>query len=149
MMVSARNAMVTLLTSMAMLGSCSAFVQDFNMTSVPAHCQPPPCCTNTVTHNVLFQFKDHLDESEILYVSYLLNPWSHVQLLTTRQAARRFFALKSECVNPETQCPYIISLKGGKDQSIEGLNVSIIHSSQLYRPKTNPLPGSSYSRLHC
>lgn len=39
------------------------------------------------------------------------------------QACDRFLALKTKCLHPTTQSLYIISLKGGKDNSPEGLQV--------------------------
>lgn len=39
------------------------------------------------------------------------------------KTAAGFFKLKETCVNPETQKPYILSIKGGRDNSPEGLQV--------------------------
>ena len=39
------------------------------------------------------------------------------------QACERFLALKGGCVHPTSNSPYILSLKGGKDNSPEGLQV--------------------------
>jgi len=37
-------------------------------------------------------------------------------------------ALKDTCVHPGSNKPYILSLKGGKDNSIEGKQVSLVAS---------------------
>lgn len=39
------------------------------------------------------------------------------------QVASRIKGLKDSCIHPETGKPYIVSMKGGVDVSIEGLQV--------------------------
>lgn len=39
------------------------------------------------------------------------------------QITSKFFGLKKACVHPDTRRPYILSITGGKDTSIEGLQV--------------------------
>lgn len=41
-------------------------------------------------------------------------------------------ALKEKCVKPDTKAPYIKSVKGGKDKSIEGLQVSTTGASWTF-----------------
>lgn len=41
-------------------------------------------------------------------------------------------ALKENCVNPSTQKPYIVSLKGGRDNSVEGKQVCVSLSLSVY-----------------
>ena len=63
----------------------------------------------SVTHTVLFQFKAGTTAEQI------------------KDACSHFLTLKQKCVHPETQSAYILSLKGGKDISIEGLQNGITH----------------------
>lgn len=39
------------------------------------------------------------------------------------QITSKFFGLKKSCVHPDTRRPYILSITGGKDTSIEALQV--------------------------
>ncbi|CAG9947726.1 unnamed protein product [Clonostachys rosea f. rosea IK726] len=55
----------------------------------------------TVTHTVLFGYKASLDPQIV------------------KASVAQFLGLKEACVNPETGKPYIISLKGGQDNSPE------------------------------
>ncbi|CAK7566079.1 MAG: hypothetical protein SEPTF4163_004013 [Sporothrix epigloea] len=55
----------------------------------------------TVVHIVLFQFK------------------SSVGAEAVQAAGARFLALGSACIHPTTQAPYVLSVRGGKDNSIE------------------------------
>lgn len=97
----------------------------------------------SVTHTVLFQFKKDADPQAIRDVRMIvLVLWySGVQLchfnMTTRQndgtltldlwdkACNGMMALRTACVNPSSLQPYIKSLTGGKDNSLEGLQVSL------------------------
>ncbi|KAH8900296.1 hypothetical protein GQ53DRAFT_776954 [Thozetella sp. PMI_491] len=63
----------------------------------------------SVTHTVLFQFKAAAKSDDVT------------------AACARFLALKQDCIHPTTQTPYILSLKGGKDNSIEGLQNGVTH----------------------
>lgn len=97
----------------------------------------------TVTHTVLFQFKKDADPQAIRDVrTVVLGFWCSAVLLchvnmTTRQldstltldlwdkACNGMMALRTGCVNPSSLQPYIKSLTGGKDNSLEGLQVSL------------------------
>ncbi|KAI9162774.1 dabb-domain-containing protein [Paramyrothecium foliicola] len=59
----------------------------------------------SLTHTVLFQFKAKAEAEHV------------------KEACTRFLSLKDQCIHPTTQSPYILSLKGGKDNSPEGLQV--------------------------
>ncbi|KAK3987518.1 dabb-domain-containing protein [Cladorrhinum sp. PSN332] len=63
----------------------------------------------TVVHTVLFQFTPDATSEE------------------AKAACDRFLALKETCVHPTSNSPYIKSLKGGKDNSPEGLQNGITH----------------------
>ncbi|KAF2127439.1 hypothetical protein P153DRAFT_368731 [Dothidotthia symphoricarpi CBS 119687] len=65
------------------------------------------------THIVLFQFKDGTSPIAI------------------KEIASKFIALKRSCIHPSTQRPYIFSLSGGKDISIEKLQNGISHAFVL------------------
>lgn len=62
--------------------------------------------TMTLVHTVLFQFKADA------------NP-EHV-----KAACASFLGLKEQCVHPTSKDAYIISIKGGQDNSSEGKQVS-------------------------
>ncbi|KAM7201278.1 dabb domain containing protein [Rhypophila sp. PSN 637] len=63
----------------------------------------------SVTHTVLFQFKADANPDDV------------------KAACDRFLVLKEKCLHPTTQSAYITSLKGGKDNSPEGLQNEITH----------------------
>ncbi|EOO02886.1 putative stress responsive a b barrel domain-containing protein [Phaeoacremonium minimum UCRPA7] len=63
----------------------------------------------SVTHTVLFQFSKDASPDAI------------------QEACGRMIALKDACVNPSTQKPYIVSLRGGKDNSAEGKQGGATH----------------------
>ncbi|KAH7323126.1 hypothetical protein B0I35DRAFT_477013 [Stachybotrys elegans] len=65
--------------------------------------------TMSVTHTVLFQFKAGAEPAEV------------------KAACDRFLALKDSCLHPTSKSPYIASLKGGQDNSPEGLQNGITH----------------------
>jgi hypothetical protein len=62
-----------------------------------------------VMHIVLFQFKSNLPAAEV------------------EAACSRFLALKETCIHPTHKGNYILSLKGGKDNSPEGLQNGMTH----------------------
>ncbi|KAL7931670.1 hypothetical protein V8C35DRAFT_309202 [Trichoderma chlorosporum] len=64
----------------------------------------------SITHTVLFQFKPEAPADDV------------------KAACARFLALKESCIHPTTEARYILSLKGGKDNSIEGLQNGITHA---------------------
>ncbi|KAK0645827.1 hypothetical protein B0T16DRAFT_147403 [Cercophora newfieldiana] len=61
----------------------------------------------TVTHVVLFQFKSGIGQADV--------------------KAARFIGLKDSCIHPTSNEKYILSLKGGIDNSPEGLQDGITH----------------------
>ncbi|KAH0494658.1 hypothetical protein TgHK011_008249 [Trichoderma gracile] len=63
----------------------------------------------SITHTVLFQIKADANPEDV------------------RAACNRFLALKDNCIHPTTNAPYITSLKGGQDNSPEGLQNGITH----------------------
>ncbi|KAF5674966.1 stress responsive a b barrel [Fusarium heterosporum] len=62
-----------------------------------------------ITHTVLFQFKADVSQNDI------------------KDVCDHFLDLKDQCVNSESKDPYILSLRGGKDKSIEGKQDGITH----------------------
>ncbi|CRG83469.1 hypothetical protein PISL3812_00820 [Talaromyces islandicus] len=62
-----------------------------------------------VTHVVMFKFKDDVPPKEI------------------QSVVSRMLDLKNECLHPGTSRPYIISSKGGRENSIEGLQNGATH----------------------
>ncbi|KAL6793652.1 hypothetical protein GGI42DRAFT_333576 [Trichoderma sp. SZMC 28013] len=62
-----------------------------------------------ITHTVLFQFKAELSADDV------------------KAAFARFLALKDNCVHPTSGEKYIISLKGGKDNSHENMQNGLTH----------------------
>ncbi|KAL7942255.1 hypothetical protein V8C42DRAFT_333037 [Trichoderma barbatum] len=65
--------------------------------------------TMSLTHTVLFQFKAEAMADDV------------------KAACTRFLALKDNCIHPMTGTRYIVSLKGGKDNSPEMLQNGISH----------------------
>ncbi|KAF5008535.1 hypothetical protein FDECE_5191 [Fusarium decemcellulare] len=63
----------------------------------------------TVTHTVLFQLKADAKPEDV------------------KAACDRFLALKDNCIHPTSNTPYITSVKGGRDNSIEGKQNGITH----------------------
>jgi hypothetical protein len=64
-----------------------------------------PIATMTLVHTVLFQFKANANPEDV------------------KAAVARFIDLKEQCIHPTSSKPYILSLKGGQDNSPEGLQV--------------------------
>ncbi|CAK7224495.1 hypothetical protein SBRCBS47491_005571 [Sporothrix bragantina] len=63
----------------------------------------------TIVHTVLFQFKEGADP------------------VSVKEACRHFLSLKTACLSTTTQQPYILSIKGGQDNSPEGLQGGVTH----------------------
>ncbi|KAK4149079.1 stress responsive A/B barrel domain-containing protein [Chaetomidium leptoderma] len=63
----------------------------------------------SIIHVVLFQFKADAKQEDV------------------KAVCDRFLSLKTNCVHPTTKTPYILSLKGGKDNSPEGLQNGMTH----------------------
>ncbi|KAH8891426.1 hypothetical protein GQ53DRAFT_746541 [Thozetella sp. PMI_491] len=63
----------------------------------------------SVTHTVLIQFNSGVKTEDV------------------NATCGRFIALKDSCIHPTNDAPYILSLKGGKDNSPEGLQNGITH----------------------
>ncbi|KAL2265548.1 hypothetical protein VTJ83DRAFT_6648 [Remersonia thermophila] len=59
----------------------------------------------SVIHVVLFQFKSDARPEDV------------------KAACDRFLALKTNCVHPTSKTPYILSLRGGRDNSPEDLQM--------------------------
>lgn len=75
------------------------------------------------THIVLFKFKHGTSSIAINEVGLA---WNHaLEQLTDVliQLVSHFFGLKRLCIHPVTQKPYILSISGGIDNSIEDLQV--------------------------
>jgi hypothetical protein len=84
----------------------------------------------SLIHTVLFQFKadakpDDMnairiqpDKAQGTAQSQLHTDYT---ILMNRQACARFLSLKENCMHPTTQPAYITSLKGGRENSPEGL----------------------------
>ncbi|OAA60363.1 Fungal trichothecene efflux pump [Niveomyces insectorum RCEF 264] len=70
---------------------------------------PSSSSTMSVTHTVLFQFKEDADPEKV------------------KATCKHFLSLKTGCIHPTTQAPYVLSIKGGKDNSPEGLQNGITH----------------------
>ncbi|KAL4738899.1 hypothetical protein BDV11DRAFT_127295 [Aspergillus similis] len=62
-----------------------------------------------ITHVVLLQFKPDVSSED------------------KAKVASRIRALRETCLHPETGKPYIVSMKAGRDNSIEGLQNGISH----------------------
>ncbi|OAL47073.1 hypothetical protein IQ07DRAFT_589953 [Pyrenochaeta sp. DS3sAY3a] len=65
------------------------------------------------THIVLFQFKEGTSAFAI------------------KEITSKFFGLKKSCVHPSTRQPYILSIGGGKDISVENLQSGFSHAFLL------------------
>ncbi|KAF7553319.1 hypothetical protein G7Z17_g3718 [Cylindrodendrum hubeiense] len=63
----------------------------------------------SITHTVLFQFKADTKREDV------------------KAACAQFLSLKTDCLHPSTNSAYITSLKGGQDNSPEGLQNGITH----------------------
>ncbi|ERS98146.1 uncharacterized protein SPSK_06732 [Sporothrix schenckii 1099-18] len=63
----------------------------------------------SLVHTVLLQFKEDAAPEKV------------------KDACDRFLALKTACLQAATQQPYILSIKGGRDNSAEGLQGGITH----------------------
>jgi hypothetical protein len=59
-----------------------------------------------VTHIVAFQFKPGVTPEQV------------------KELVDRMIKLKETCLHPVTKSPYITSVAGGKDNSVQGLSVS-------------------------
>ena len=87
--------------------------------------------TMSVTHTVLFQFKSDLPDSEVREVGRphpTSRPHAHAHAhahahFPASKACGRFLALQESCIHPTSNAQYILSLKGGRDNSPEGLQV--------------------------
>ncbi|KAL8403443.1 hypothetical protein RB594_008630 [Gaeumannomyces avenae] len=62
-----------------------------------------------VTHVVLFEWKTAADPDAVV------------------MAHKRLMALRTKCIHPTRKQPYIVSLKGGRDHSPEGLQHGATH----------------------
>ncbi|KAK3901768.1 stress responsive A/B barrel domain-containing protein [Staphylotrichum tortipilum] len=80
----------------------------FASTSMASHM--PPATTRAVTHLVMFQFKPGADHAAV------------------DAACEEMLGLKDLCLSPNSQYPYITSITGGKDNSLEGLQGGLTHA---------------------
>ncbi|KAI0975447.1 stress responsive A/B barrel domain-containing protein [Xylaria arbuscula] len=71
-----------------------------------------------VNHLVLFQFKDGAPAEQV------------------EKVVAGMLSLKDNCLHPTTQMPYIKSLTGGKDNSIEGRQNGIQYAFVVEFPST-------------
>ena len=74
-----------------------------------------------ITHVVLFQFKEATSAFAVKEVRN--SPERVTHRPNIMQITSKFFGLKKSCVHPDTHRPYILSITGGKDISIEDLQV--------------------------
>ncbi|EYE95706.1 Dabb family protein [Aspergillus ruber CBS 135680] len=63
-----------------------------------------------ITHVVQFQFKSDVSPDVV------------------KENCHRMLALEHTCLHPDTQKPYLKSVTGGKDNSIEGIQNGITHA---------------------
>ncbi|EGX48051.1 hypothetical protein TWF173_003789 [Orbilia oligospora] len=73
----------------------------------------PVMAANTVVHIVLLQFAEGTASDAV------------------KPLCDAFIKLKDTCIHPETQKPYILSIKGGFDNSIEDLQHGYTHAFVL------------------
>ncbi|KAK4652368.1 hypothetical protein QC762_610530 [Podospora pseudocomata] len=78
------------------------------------HRRKPTLRAMSVTHTVLFQIKADADADDV------------------KAACDRFIALKGSCLHPTSNTPYIKTIKGGKDNSPEGLQFSSAEDRDYY-----------------
>ncbi|PHH60398.1 hypothetical protein CDD81_1711 [Ophiocordyceps australis] len=64
----------------------------------------------TVKHIVLFEFKPGTDAA------------------SKKKLCDAMFALKDKCAHPTTKKPYVVSISGGKDMSVEGMQHGHTHA---------------------
>lgn len=81
----------------------------------------------SVVHTVLFQFAADADPAAIQAVRCASLPFHDWLRAANQQTCRRFLSLAATCLAAATQQPYILSIKGGKDHSPEGLQDGITH----------------------
>lgn len=77
-----------------------------------------------VNHVVMMKFKDEATPKEIQPVSYLASHTSNANWQPS-QIVNQMLDLKNRCLHPATAKPYILSSKGGRENSIEGLHVCL------------------------
>lgn len=79
-----------------------------------------------ITHIVQFQFESGVALDAIkdvrFYSTFTFPPRGSKPQLT-KQGLYRMLSLKDNCIHPETKKPYLKSITGGKDNSIERLQV--------------------------
>ncbi|KAF9693841.1 hypothetical protein EKO04_008195 [Ascochyta lentis] len=78
------------------------------------------------THVVLFKFKE--TASGIAIKEAQNAPEHIVPRPNMVQITSKFFGLKKACIHPETRRPYVLSITGGKDTSIEDLQNGMSHA---------------------
>lgn len=76
----------------------------------------------TILHIVLFEPKQGASQAAIDKVRFR-GPLVQSHAFNVQQALEGMRALRTKCVNPSSQKPYIKSLTGGKNNSIEAFKV--------------------------
>ena len=80
----------------------------------------------TILHIVLLEPKQGVGQAAIDDVR-LRGPLAQSPAINLQQACEGMRALQTKCVNPSTQKPYIKSLTGGKNNSIEAFKVCLTY----------------------
>lgn len=80
-----------------------------------------------ITHLVLLQFKEDVSPDVVNEVcQFSANAGSRRythHFISKQQAASRLLGLREQCIHPTSSKPYIVSVKGGRDNSSEGFQV--------------------------
>jgi hypothetical protein len=87
-----------------------------------------------ITHIVQITFKTDVSAGQIKEVSKTSLAIPIWITLTKNKTCDRMIGLQNKCIHPTTQKQYIRSSKGGKDCSIEGLQVREIFKTLLSNP---------------
>lgn len=77
-------------------------------------------------HIVLFKFQASLNDAEVKEVRCLHLPCFVICTEKYQKICDEMLALRTNCINPQTNKPYIITSSGGKDNSPEGAQVCLI-----------------------
>lgn len=85
----------------------------------------------SVTHIVQLQFKPSVSAATIQDVQsspVFVHPFKAASSLhrSVTKACERMLSLKESCIHPDTRNPYIVSSTGGRDCSIEGMQVRLL-----------------------
>lgn len=97
-----------------------------------------------VVHVVLFEFKSKATDEQVKDVIHLIA--TTTIRANRRKACDRMLGLAQACVHPDTEAPYIKTSVGGKNNSIEGMEVCLVYvplPSNLIRRRVASLMASS------